>query len=435
MVFSKEESLVYDLKLSSVGPGKTSGSDVVHELSSMDLAMKLHYVRGVYFFSSQAVEGLTIHYIKETMFTWFNEYYYTCGRFRRSDSGRPFIKCNDCGARFIEARCDLTIDEWLEMKDWSSLQKFVSQQVIGPELSFSPPVLLQITYFKCGGVAFGFSWAHVLGDAFSAIDCINRWGQIMALHQPNSPSPSTKLEEFENPHGVAKDPLSLKQVDPVGDHWIPLNGSNMETYSFKITPTQITNLRMKVMGSFFESLCAIIWQCIAKVRQAANGSEPKTVTICKRDTNKHKSGELSNSLKISTVKAELSVLEANPKKLANLLAEEATDETAQIEEAVEKDQGVSDFIVYGANLTFLDWQETDLYGLEFQGHKPQFVSYTIQGVGDKGAVIVLPGPNDVGNGGVGEEGRLVTLILPEGEVLGIQSELKKNGLLLEVELE
>lgn len=145
MVFSKEESLVYGFKLSSVGPAKVSGTDVVHEPSSMDLAMKLHYLRGVYFFDSQSVQGLTIHHIKETMFTWFNEYYHTCGRFRRSDGGRPYIKCNDCGARFIEAQCDKTIDEWLGMKDWSSLQNLlVSQQVIGPELSFSPPVLLQV---------------------------------------------------------------------------------------------------------------------------------------------------------------------------------------------------------------------------------------------------------------------------------------------------
>lgn len=148
MVFSKEENVVYGLKLSSVGPARVSGSDVVHELSSMDLAMKLHYLRGVYFFSSQAVEGLTIPHIKETMFSWFNEYYHTCGRFRRSDGGRPFIKCNDCGARFIEAKCDITIADLLERKDWCSVHKLLaSQQVIGPELSFSPPVLLQVILF------------------------------------------------------------------------------------------------------------------------------------------------------------------------------------------------------------------------------------------------------------------------------------------------
>ncbi|XP_015887196.3 protein ECERIFERUM 26-like [Ziziphus jujuba] len=434
MVFSKEESLVYGFKLSSVGPGKVSGTDVVHELSSMDLAMKLHYLRGVYFFDSQAVQGLTIHHIKETMFTWFNEYYHTCGRFRRSDGGRPYIKCNDCGARFIEAQCDRTIDEWLGMKDWSSLQNLlVSQQVIGPELSFSPPVLLQITYFKCGGLAFGLSWAHVLGDAFSAIDFINRWGQIMALYQPNAPPPNTELENFENSPGIAKElPLSLKRVDPVGDHWITPNNSKMELFSFTITPSQITHFQMKVMGPIFESLCAIIWKSIATIRQ--DGSEPKTVSICKNDHKKHKSGKLSNSLTISTVKTDISVPDADPNKLAKFLVDQAIDETTQIKEAVEKDQGVSDFVVYGANLTFVDFQEADLYGLEFQGHKPIFASYTIQGVGDKGVVLVLPGP-PIGSGKNGGDGILVTVILPEGEILELKSELRKNDLLLENTIE
>lgn len=145
MVSSKDESLVYDLRLSSVGPGQVSGTDVVHELSSMDLAMKLHYLRGVYFFNSQAVQGLTIYRIKEAMFAWLSEYNYTCGRFRRSDGGRPFIKCNDCGVRIIEARCDKTIDQWLEMKDLSYHHYLLaSQRVIGPELSFSPPLFFQV---------------------------------------------------------------------------------------------------------------------------------------------------------------------------------------------------------------------------------------------------------------------------------------------------
>ncbi|PON55612.1 Transferase [Parasponia andersonii] len=145
MVLPKEgTSLVYDYKLSSVGPGQASGSNMVHDFSGVDLAMKLHYLRGVYFFSGKAIEGITNMRIKETLFYFFNEYFHMCGRFRRSDSGRPFINCNDCGARFIEAHCDKTIAGWLEMEDWPSMQKMlVSQQVIGPELSFSPPLLLQ----------------------------------------------------------------------------------------------------------------------------------------------------------------------------------------------------------------------------------------------------------------------------------------------------
>lgn len=145
MVCSQEQSqLVYDIRLSSVGPGRVTGSDVVHEPSNMDLAMKLHYLRGVYFFRKEAVQGFNIYSLKEPMFTLFNYYYWTCGRFRRSDSGRPFIKCNDCGARIIEAKCDKTIDEWLDMNDASLNKLLVSNQIIGPELPFSPLVLLQV---------------------------------------------------------------------------------------------------------------------------------------------------------------------------------------------------------------------------------------------------------------------------------------------------
>jgi len=139
-----EESLVYDVKLSSVGPGQATGSDVFHNPGGLDLAMKLHYLRVVYFFESEAAQDLTIMKIKDAMFTWFNRYFITCGRFRRSDSGRPFIKCNDCGARFIEGKCTKTLDEWLANKDWSLYKLLASHQVIGPELSFSPPVLLQV---------------------------------------------------------------------------------------------------------------------------------------------------------------------------------------------------------------------------------------------------------------------------------------------------
>lgn len=144
MVFPQEESPVHDIRLSSVGPGRVSGTDVFHYPDGLDLAMKLHYLRVVYFFESEAAQGVSIMKIKETMFPWFNHYFITCGRFRRSESGRPFIKCNDCGARFIEAKCEKTLDEWLEMEDWPLQKLLVSHQVIGPELSFCPPILLQV---------------------------------------------------------------------------------------------------------------------------------------------------------------------------------------------------------------------------------------------------------------------------------------------------
>lgn len=431
MVSPKEESLVYGIKQSSVGPARSSGPDLIYEPSNMDLAMKLHYLRGVYFFRCQTVQGLTVVKTKETMFTWLNNYYTTCGRFRRSETtGRPYIKLNDCGSRFIEAKCDKTLDEWLDMdKDCSLHKLLVSNQVLGPELVYSPPVLVQFTWFKCGGMSLGLSWAHVLGDAFSIADYINTWSRVLAGYEPEPiPRISRPLEKgkFKNPTSHFEEPLSIKRVDPVGDHWTTPNNCQMSTFSFQITAKQLSHLQAQNNSDHqvpaFEFLCAIIWKSMARIRQ---GSEPKVVTLCKKGSGERGENVVSNSQNICVVKADLLINEASPTALAALLVDQAVDERNQIEEAMERSDGLSDFILYGANLTFVDLEEEDFYGLEIKGDKPIFLNYTIDGVGENGAVLVLPGqPKNSGEDGSG--GKLVTVVLPQSQVLELKSELKSE---------
>ncbi|RVW99886.1 hypothetical protein CK203_029235 [Vitis vinifera] len=107
-----------------------------------------------------------------------------------------------------------------------------------------------------------------------------------------------------------------------------------------------------------------------------------------------RTGTLSNSAQIiSTVKADFSVKEAKPKDVAALLVEHAVDERGLIEAAVERDGGVSDFIIYGANLLLR----------RFGGS---------------------PGPKDSGKDS--NEGKIVTVILPEDQVMELKSELKRE---------
>ncbi|KAL2343366.1 hypothetical protein Fmac_004651 [Flemingia macrophylla] len=431
----EESSVVYDVRLSSVGPGRSTGSDVFHSPGGLDLAMKLHYLRVVYFFESEVAQDLSIMKIKDAMFTWLNPYFITCGRFRRSESGRPFIKCNDCGARFIEAKCHKTLHEWLATHHWPSYNLLVSHQVIGPELSFSPPVLLQVTEFKCGGISLGLSWAHVLGDPLSASEFINSWGQVMNnlghREHINIPRPVP----VPGQPGPEKDPFSAKRIDPVGDHWIPANNKKMDTFSFHLTNSQMNYLQAQIWGPSldqtpsFESLCAMIWRCVARVRP---GSEPKTVTVFRPDPTNRANDIIGNNQMIYKVEAgsECCIVDTNLSVLASLLADQGVDERKQIEEAIERDEGVSDFFVYGANLTFLDLEEINVYGLQLKGHKPTFVYYTLQGVGDEGAILVYPWPKGSTKNN-GADGKFVTMILPEDEMLKLKSELKLNGLLLE----
>jgi Transferase family len=138
---------VYGHKQSTVVPASMTG-EVNHDLTNMDLAMKLHYLRGVYYFKkSDIVDSLTVLKMKEPMFHLLDIYYQISGRIRRPEEpgSRPFVKCNDCGVRIVEATCNVTLDEWLNDKELLSLCKhLVPVEVLGPNLYFSPLTYIQV---------------------------------------------------------------------------------------------------------------------------------------------------------------------------------------------------------------------------------------------------------------------------------------------------
>lgn len=129
----------------------------------------------------------------------------------------------------------------------------------------------------------------------------------------------------------------------------------------------------------------------------------------------------SNGMIWSTVEAEFAVSKGEMVELAKLIAEKRMPENGLIEEFLQGNEETSDFIVYGANLTFVDLEDANLYGLEFKGKKPVFVNYTIDGVGDEGTVLILPSPEREGG-----DGKIVTMILPEDQAERLKEVLEKD---------
>ncbi|KAK2445453.1 protein ECERIFERUM [Trifolium repens] len=160
-------------RISTVVPATPRGEEKLensaYNLNYMDLLMKLHYIRSIYIFNSESVQNLSISDLKTPMFPLLDLYSHVSGRVRISESGRAFIKCNDAGVRIVESQCDKTVGEWLDENEYC-VDGLVHDHVLGPDLAFSPLVFVKFTYFKCGGLSVGLSWAHILGDAFSAFN-------------------------------------------------------------------------------------------------------------------------------------------------------------------------------------------------------------------------------------------------------------------------
>ncbi|XP_068656604.1 protein ECERIFERUM 26-like [Aristolochia californica] len=415
---SDEANAIFGVRISSVVPAAVTGETAVHELTNLDLSMKLHYLRVVYYFDKEAVEGLDIPAFKKPMFMWLNTYCSAAGRVRRLEGQRPFIKCNDAGVRIMESKCSKSLREWLEVKDHSLHRQVVSNQVIDPNMHFSPLVFLQFTYFKCGGISIGLSWAHLLGDAVTASIFINMWGEILA-GKPKIQAqylPRTQIVKAEKAN---KKPLSAKQI-LVKDRWIVDNENKMETIAFTVTDTQLRQLQSKISGQFsaFETIAALFWKCLAQIR---GERQPKLITIFRNDAVAKGQGILSNKQIISTAEAHFDIPGAQLSELAKLMAEGIEDESKAIEAMMETENGLADVLVYGTNLTFVDLEDADFHGLNIKGKKPVHVSFNVDGVGDEGAVFVHRVHENY-NQETG--GRMVTVILPENQVLQLQNELK-----------
>lgn len=284
----------------------------------------------------------------------------------------------------------------------------------------------------------GLSWAHVLGDAFSASNYMNWLALSLNGVKPTYPPSLNKSPpcNIKPKKPINLEPSSIKKVGPFGDHWIMPLPCEMDTFSFHVKPAQLTKLQAKLSENDsilspiqpFELLSAVIWRAIAKIR---NGSEPNTVTVIKKDAASpiEDAMALRNNQFVGSIKAAFSVAEAHIEELAALIHDVSDSEKDQIEEMVGRDPGGSDYIIYGSNLTFVNMEEADFYGFELKGLAPRFVNCFVDGIGKEGVVLVIPSPkDDKSNAKTMDGGRIVTLILPKECMVELKEELKEYGL-------
>ncbi|XP_027331759.1 protein ECERIFERUM 2-like isoform X1 [Abrus precatorius] len=412
-------------KISTVVPA-TSRRDEnsAWHLSNMDLLVKLHYIRAVYFFINDAALGLSICDLKEPMFLLLDDLAHLSGRIRVEESGRAFIKCNDAGVRIAESHSDMILEEWFNQNGYST-EDLVHDHMLGPDLGFSPLVFVKFTWFKCGGLCVGLSWSHVLGDAFSAFNFINKWSQILSGQMPPKSllMPNHKEAKFLH-NSNSGNPISVKRAKIVEQHWLATNDTKMGTHSFHINSEQLDHLVTSAFPCgenqitnnplYFETLSALLWKYIARIR---GGSEPKIVTICTYGTDYRKIDDVpTNGLVLSIVEANVVVGKSDVSDLAKLIAEEKKAENSIVEMLVEEKEGTEDFTVYGANLTFVNLEEAKIYEANLNGQKPIVANCSIHGVGNQGAVLVLPAPED-------NKGRMITVSLPENELDQLKDKL------------
>ncbi|XP_058113016.1 shikimate O-hydroxycinnamoyltransferase-like [Magnolia sinica] len=246
-------------------------------LCTLDQVMLRMHIPTIYFY--RPTNGSSNFFDPEVLKSALSEslvpYYPMAGRLRKDEDGRLEIDCNGEGALFVEAYTDSVIDELGDFTPTptSELKCLVPRVDYNKDMSSNPILVVQVTYFKCGGVSLGAASTHVVADGPSQFNFIKHWAEVARGIEPtiqpfvdrsivrarDPPTPSFKHIEFQPPLLMDNPPKSPMENRPA-------------VALLKISSDQLNLLKSKckdetndnVRYSSFEALTSHVWQCMCK---------------------------------------------------------------------------------------------------------------------------------------------------------------------------
>ncbi|XP_010050942.2 spermidine hydroxycinnamoyl transferase [Eucalyptus grandis] len=225
-------------------------------------------------------------------------FYPLAGRLKRLDRGRLRLDCNAMGVWLIEAESEGTLND---LGDFCPSQEF--EQIV-PSVDYTTPIhelpllLVQVTKFKCGGLALSTTISHAVADGPSATHFMNEWARL-ARGEPLSVEPYYDRKVLwvgEDPSGVLLPPPNLEHSEFNHPPLLIGHTKNLEQRMkkttmalLKLTKTQVESLKKAANKeracnnprpyTRYETMAAHIWRCACKARKH-KPEQPTVLCIC-----------------------------------------------------------------------------------------------------------------------------------------------------------
>ncbi|XP_057871322.2 shikimate O-hydroxycinnamoyltransferase [Cryptomeria japonica] len=254
--------------------------------SNVDLVVPRIHTASVYFYRpTGSPDFFSIEILKEALSKVLVPFYPMAGRLKRDPDGRIEINCNGQGVLLVEAVTDSVIDDFGDFAPTMELNQLVPKVHYTEDISAYPLLVLQVTFFKCGGVSLGVGMQHHAADGYAGLHFINTWSDVARglditlppfidrtlLRARNPPTPKFHHVEYQPP------PALKNQNDSVKG-----NKNDFSVGIFKITREQIEILKgkakengNKVAYSSYEMLSGHVWRCACKARNLTDDQETK----------------------------------------------------------------------------------------------------------------------------------------------------------------
>ncbi|KAG6417508.1 hypothetical protein SASPL_119690 [Salvia splendens] len=220
-----------------------------HQLSFIDQIFAPVLMPLLYFYSSNSKfpRFQISNHLKKSLSITLSIYYPLAGRL----VGNLHVDCNDAGVPFAEAEANCTISRAVTNPDPKNTYKFaISPKTLGLCMA------VQVTYFRCGGVAVGISFSHKLGDALCAFMVAKTWSTTAGDSQPKF-NAAAYFPPRDNIHAVPEPSMREDLVAGI----------------FSFPESEIAGLRERCSSvggerrpSRVEALTAFIWTRLMGVR-------------------------------------------------------------------------------------------------------------------------------------------------------------------------
>ncbi|XP_010527105.1 PREDICTED: shikimate O-hydroxycinnamoyltransferase [Tarenaya hassleriana] len=223
--------------------------------------------------------------LKEALSKALVPFYPMAGRLKRDDDGRVEILCNAAGVLLVLADTPSVIDDFGDFAPTLLLRQLIPTVDYSGPIDSYPLLVLQVTFFKCGGASLGVGMQHHVADGFSGLHFINAWSDMARgldltippfidrtlLRARDPPQPAFHHVEYQPPPSM-KNPVDPSKAGP----------DNTTVSIFKLSRDQLNALKAKskeegntINYSSYEMLSGHVWRSVCKARGLADDQESK----------------------------------------------------------------------------------------------------------------------------------------------------------------
>ncbi|URE48483.1 Transferase family [Musa troglodytarum] len=248
--------------------------------SNLDLVVPRFHTPSVYFYRPNGSRGFfDAAVLRSALERALVPFYPMAGRLGRGEDGRVEIDCNGEGVLFVEAEApDATVDDFGDFAPTMEMKQLIPHVDYTGDISSFPLLVLQVTYFKCGGVSLGVGMQHQVADGFSGLHFINSWSDIArGLDVAVPPFMDRSILRARDPPTPYFPHVEHHPAPHMKRHHRPGAEDSVEAPTaaavdiFKLTKAQLSLLKLKAPPgptaySTYALLAAHVWRCACVAR-------------------------------------------------------------------------------------------------------------------------------------------------------------------------